>query len=352
MCLRLLLTLTVTLLLAARSDAQTSASVSIDCSAGTISSLDPSCGVANDGTRYSFDINTNMVEGYKSQKPIPVVSQMTWDHSDDCLKQTTRGASVASVELGKATFGICGKRNFVALQRANEFPASAMVYISGDNHRCSGAMVGKDLVLTAGHCVFRQPSTGNEESYPYSPFEKRAWTPINRLKVDVGYDNQTPATRCVAKRLYSVAGWTARGDRNFDIGAIKLDCDVAKNHGSLGIFWTTNSLVSVDAIVLSFPVARTGQQWTGGTVHRENAHQAFYDTDTCLGSSGAPVYVERSDPVIPAQCGPYCLHSVHSLNGITPITDCEPNGSGFNAGTRITQSLFKVIEKWNNDGIP
>lgn len=201
------------------------------------------------------------------------------------------------------------------------FPESAQVLVELPNGRCSGAMIGKDLVLTAGHCVH----TGRGGKW-------QDWA-----KVYPGKDGRSsPYGSCMAKKLYSVVGWTQNSDPNYDIGAIKLDCKVGEQSGWMGFFWQTATLVGADARISSYPGDKPLEQWTHTEpVASDTATQTRYRTDTKPGNSGSGVFAGRGAP---SGCGGACVHTAHAYGG-----------SSANAGTRITRPLFENLVRWKNE---
>lgn len=216
---------------------------------------------------------------------------------------------------------IIDKDDRVQVTNTTSFPARAQVLVVLPGGRCSGTLVGKDLVLTAGHCVHSGGGSG-------------AW--MTSATVYPGRNGaQSPYGGCQAKRFYSVLGWTRDGNQNYDIGAIKLNCDIGANTGWMGVFWQSATLVGKSARVSGYPGDKPLEQWTHkDKVIAETATQTRYQTDTMPGNSGSGVIAEGDAP---AGCNGPCVHSVHAYGS---------GGGNANSGTRITQPLFANIVQW------
>jgi glutamyl endopeptidase len=199
------------------------------------------------------------------------------------------------------------------------YPERAQVLIALPGGRCSGALVGPDLVVTAGHCVHSGGAAG-------------AW--MSSATVYPGRNGiQTPYGSCRAKRFYSVLGWTRDKNPQYDFGAIKLDCDIGARTGWLGYFWQSQSLIGKSARISSYPGDKPLDQWTHkDKVTAETAQQTQYLTDTMPGNSGSAVFAEGDAP---AGCNGPCVHTVHAYGSTSS-----------NSGTRITQPLFANLNRW------
>lgn len=228
--------------------------------------------------------------------------------------------SLPVLSLHEGTIGpelIIGSDDRSKVANTTRFPQSAQVLVVLPNGRCSGAMIGPDLVLTAGHCVHRNGAwQANARVYP-------------------GRDGrQAPFGSCNATRFYSVLGWTRDANPAYDFGAIKLNCDIGQRTGWMGFFWQTASLVGIPAQISSYPGDKPLEQWVHGDhVHSNSALQTRYQTDTVGGNSGSGVFAATG---VPAGCG-QCIHTVHAYGGTT-----------FNSGTRITKPLFENLINWRN----
>jgi glutamyl endopeptidase len=210
------------------------------------------------------------------------------------------------------------------------YPARATVLITFDTPSgsaiCTGWLIGKDTVATAGHCV--APGTGSGVFYKRSSY-----------RIYPGRNGTTsPYGSCTATKLFSVTGWTASQDERSDYGAIKLNCNIGTTVGTYGFFWQSASLVDLPVITQGYPGDKPLTQWKSNDVVRANtADQVFYQADTVGGQSGSPVWYKRSD-----SCNP-CSMAIHAygLHGSNPH-------SNNNHGTRITKARFENLLKWRD----
>jgi glutamyl endopeptidase len=199
------------------------------------------------------------------------------------------------------------------------YPARAQVLITFSGGRCSGTMIGKDTVATAGHCVHTGGSSGRWRS---------------GFRVYPGANgNYKPYGYCTAKRLHSVLGWTRDRNETYDYGAIKLNCNVGNTVGWFG--FTTQNPLNLPAIVQGYPGDKPLTQWASSDKIRTiSSRQVFYSNDTYGGMSGSAVWYDRN--------GPYMI-GIHAYG---------THGSGahslYNHGTRIVSAVFNNLLNWRN----
>jgi glutamyl endopeptidase len=277
---------------------------------------DGAVGVASNGALYPIVSRPNVTQSSEASA-VGSGEAATRPAASELEMDLLRALTPLGSPLGPSV--IIGTDDRTRVNPTTTYPERAQVLIVLPTGRCSGALIGKDLVITAGHCVHSGGTGGS-------------W--MTSATVIPGRNgNASPYGSCVAKKLYSVVGWTRDKNPNYDFGAIKLNCEVGNQTGWLGFFWQSASLVGMQARISSYPGDKPLEQWTHtDAVRSETALQTTYFTDTVGGNSGSGVFAMTG---VPAGCGGPCVHTVHAYG----------SGSG-NSGTRITQPLFENLLRW------
>jgi glutamyl endopeptidase len=219
------------------------------------------------------------------------------------------------------------------------FPARAIAKITFTGGGCTGFMIGRNTVATAGHCVA----------------EDGVWRTNVRVYPGRNGDD-TPFGSCSARNnsqpgvgLFTSAEWFFGEDEEYDYGAIKLDCEVGNATGWFGL-WTTN-LVGTKTTVSGYPGDKpAGTQWLSNdcsnfwftfhhcTVAVQTSRQAFYANDTFNGVSGAPVYFTT-------RSGCICAIAIHAYG----LHGGDPHDV-YNHGARTRKSVIGFL--WDVRDLP
>jgi glutamyl endopeptidase len=204
----------------------------------------------------------------------------------------------------------------VGVNPTTSFPYRAVVLITFSGGRCSGWMIGKNTVATAGHCVH----SGRGGRWRTS------------VRVYPGRNgSSSPYGSCTARTLYSVLGWVNSSSEEYDYGAIKLNCNIGNTTGYFG--FSTSMSTSTALTVGGYPGDKPLTQWKmADRVRALTARQVFYLADTIGGQSGAPVW----------KSGNYGI-AIHAYG----IHGSAPHRTN-NHGTRITSSVFNNLRTWKN----
>jgi glutamyl endopeptidase len=236
--------------------------------------------------------------------------------------------SVGSAPLGDSTESIIGADQRTQVTNTTAYPARAVGLITlNGNHHCTGWLISKDTVLTAGHCV----NTGGNGS------TNGTW--YSGLRFFPGRSgNSWPYGSCVPRSggLTSFVGWVRDGDEQHDAGIIKLNCSIGNTTGWFGLWWQSASLDGNFTRINGYPGDKPRTQWMStDSVRATTTYQVFYQNDTLGGMSGSPVWRYRgtSEPYCTGACG-MAIHA-YGLHG-------SPPHSTNNHGTRNTQAKYNV----------
>ncbi|MER0203891.1 MAG: protease [Nitrosomonas sp.] len=227
-------------------------------------------------------------------------------------------------------YSIIGDDERVVVQNTTLFPARAIVQIlftaaeSGNKYLCTGTLISADTVLTAGHCIH----SGTVDGKWYTDFT-----------IYPGRNSGAqPFGSCTGKKLYALNGWVNAGSsteaRQYDLGAIKLDCDVGQRTGWLMVRALGDDEMGLPTTVQGYPADKTpaGRQYMSTDKIRNIQNlNVFYQNDTYGGMSGSPVLATGKNEI-------FAIHTSGLHNG-------EPWGTN-NGSTRITQERLQAIMQW------
>ena len=199
------------------------------------------------------------------------------------------------------------------------YPARAVVLIEDDSGGCTGFLISRDTVATAGHCVHSGGSSGD-------------WYSGHR--VYPGYNNGAPYGSCGSTWIGVPTIWFDSGDPEYDYGVIKLDCNVGDTTGYFNLLWKAgdDAMKDFPQAVSGYPEDRGGmsQQWQShNKVADSTENYLYYNNDVNTGQSGSPVWFDK---------GKKGAHAI----GIHTYSTSD----SYNIGTRITESAFANYQYW------
>jgi glutamyl endopeptidase len=303
-----------------------------------IAQIDPHTPVSSDGTvspRPEAAMSSAVSESFEGFGPALTRIGAQFDETGavvDGAEEVTESAQdvwalwQAGADSPRGLWGgsIIGTDSRTLVSPTTVFPARAIGLVTFTGGFCTGWLIGKDTVVTAGHCVHSGGSGGtwrtNVRFYPGRN------------------GSSSPYGSCTARLLHSVTGWTGSADERYDYGSIKLNCTVGNTTGWFGFFSQSATLTGLPTIVAGYPDDKPLTQWKAtGTVAVTQDRQLFYKNDTRPGQSGSPVYYNRSG------CG-ICSMAIHAYG----VHGSSPHSTN-NHGTRIISAVYNNLLAWKNE---
>lgn len=226
------------------------------------------------------------------------------------------GVSASSGSVPPAPKHVVGTDDRVRVNPTTTYPASATVLIRMSAGDCSGWMISRNTVATAGHCV----SPGNGSFYGgFTVYPARN-------------GSTSPYGSCGVKTMWTNTEWLRNKNWFYDYGALRLNCNIGDRTGWYGFFWTSSSLNNSVATTQGYPGDKTyGTQWMASGTVTENGSSRFRTRiDIFGGQSGSAYYKYYS-----STCS-VCALAIAS-------TEHHVGSDYWNEATRITKPVFDFL---------
>lgn len=243
-----------------------------------------------------------------------------------------RSGSTAATKAGatKAEPGSVGTNSVIGADgRVQEsvpttYPWGAIAHLQTNQGGCTGFMLSRDVLVTAGHCVHYGGSWVT--SYTVTPGRT---------------GNNAPFGSCSGgiNDVWTTSNWINGYPSDHDYGLIKLTCDIGNSTGWFGWWYHTGeNLVNQYFYVEGYPGDKPfgTMWWDGDTAYSQTANKLWYWIDTAGGQSGSPVYHYNSTTA--GLCGGWCVTAIHT-NGVAGTNPA-------NSGTRFRPDVMSFINYW------
>ena len=210
----------------------------------------------------------------------------------------------------------------------------------------TGWLIGKNKILTAGHCVYDTGKGGWAASITVIPGND-VENPYPGNKSD-----DAPYGKYEAVAMQTTNEWFERRSMTYDVAVIHIDYPIADDLGNFGIsiYDEDDDLIGQHIRVAGYPMTHfpkdeetqgyykkrvAGQMWThSDKIINVQDGQVFYNLDTSGGQSGAPVMLLGADALGLVAMG---IHN-YGFNQTDRYHE--------NKASLITLEVWKYIEGW------
>ncbi|AXX31889.1 trypsin-like serine protease [Actinosynnema pretiosum subsp. pretiosum] len=204
------------------------------------------------------------------------------------------------------------------------FPWGAIAHLETNQGGCTGFMLSRDVLVTAGHCVHSGGSWVT--SYRVTPGRTAGSAPFGSCSGGIA-------------DVWTTSAWINGYPSDHDYGLVKLTCDIGYQTGWFGWWYSTGeNLVGQHFYAEGYPGDKPfgTMWWDGDSTYSQSANKLWYWIDTAPGQSGSPVYHYNS--TTPGLCAGWCVTAIHT-NGVA-------GGNPTNSGTRLRPDVMSFINYW------
>ncbi|MGQ0837752.1 trypsin-like serine peptidase [Actinokineospora sp.] len=241
--------------------------------------------------------------------------------------RASKGPKVGAAKAepgGVGVNSVIGADGRVQESGPSTYPWGAIAHLETNQGGCTGFMLSRDVLVTAGHCVH----WGGQwvTSYTVTPGRTGNTKPFGTCSGGIN-------------DVWTTGNWINGYPSDHDYGIVKLTCDIGYSTGWFGWWYNpSENLVNQYFYVEGYPGDKPygTMWWDGDTTYSQTANKLWYWIDTAGGQSGSPVYHYNS--VTPGLCGGWCVTGIHTSG----VAGSNPT----NSGTRFRPDVMSFINYW------
>jgi glutamyl endopeptidase len=230
------------------------------------------------------------------------------------------GTTTSKGRPGALPGSVIGGENRVQETVSASNPWGSIVHLESTLGGCTGFLINRDTVVTAGHCVYWNG----------------AWATNYTVTPGRNGPNYKPYGTCTGTSadMWTSSTWVAGYNTDHDYGMVKLRCDVGNSTGWMGWWYRTETLTGQYFYVEGFPGDKpyATMWWANGPIVSQTDRRVRHDIDTYNGQSGAPLYRYRS--ASEGLCAGWCITGIHTTGN---------PGDNHNGATRFNAAVMNDI---------